>query len=133
MTSEPLTPDETYWDYCSRGELRLQHCVDCGSWQFPPGLRCNTCLSTDLRWEPVSGRAVAWSWLRMHRKYFADPAFTPPYLVTMVQLAEGPRMISSIQAPARDPRVGEDLRLVFDDVEDANGHRLPRFTYAEAG
>lgn len=134
VSLEHLTPDETYWHYCARGELRLQHCATCGAWQFPPAARCRKCLGRDLPWEQVSGNAIVWSWIRMHKKYFADPAFQPPYLVAMVELEEGPRMISSVDTgAAADPQVGEQLRLTFDEGEDAAGHRLPRFTIEGAG
>ncbi|GAA2000629.1 Zn-ribbon domain-containing OB-fold protein [Microbacterium ulmi] len=133
-----MTPDEEYWNHCARGELRLQRCDDCGAWLSPPATSCRECLSTRLTWTAASGRATVWSWIRMHRKYFAAPEFAPPYVVGMVLLEEGVRLISSIATPegirdpAVEPAVDAPLTLYFDEEPDAEGRRLPRFRLTEA-
>lgn len=96
-----------YWEGCSHGELRLQHCADCVAPFFPPQVRCPRCLGADLRWAPVSGRATLYSYMIQHRP---APGFEDrgPYAVAVVELEEGPRMMTNI---IDIPNTPEDLVL----------------------
>lgn len=133
------TPDDTYWEHTARAELQLQRCNSCTAWQFPPTGRCTTCLSTDLDWQLVKGSGTVWSWVRIHKAYFGDRTdLQVPYLVAMIQLSEGVRMISALRSPdgspelSRTPRCGEPVELMF-DPEPAAGSaaRLPVFRLVE--
>ncbi|MFI5957520.1 Zn-ribbon domain-containing OB-fold protein [Cryptosporangium sp. NPDC051539] len=101
----PLT--RPYWDGCAHGELRLQHCASCAAPFFPPQARCPRCRGADLEWAPVSGRATLYSYLIQHRP---APGFEDrgPYAVAVVELAEGPRMMTNI---VDIPNTPEDLVL----------------------
>ncbi|MEE8422449.1 MAG: Zn-ribbon domain-containing OB-fold protein [Dehalococcoidia bacterium] len=78
------------------GELRLQHCRQCGQYQYPPESFCYHCPSTDLEWETVDGSGTVYSYIVVHQRY--HPAFGDrlPYNVAVVQLDEGPRMLSNV-------------------------------------
>ncbi len=112
---EPFVPVPTpltapYWEGCAVGELRLQYCGPCNAPYFPPQIRCPRCLSDDVAWKPVSGRATLYSFLIQHRP---APGFEDrgPYAVAMVDLAEGPRMMTNIVGIPNTP---EDLVLDMD-------------------
>jgi uncharacterized OB-fold protein len=99
--SIPLPPypvetvlNDGYLEGLRAGELRIQRCENCGEYRFPPSRFCPRCLSTAWAWTPVSGRGTLWSWVRMHKRYI--PGFEPPYIVCLVQLDEGPRMIATV-------------------------------------
>ena len=84
-----------FYAHLARGELRLQRCASCRTWQHPPRYRCAHCGSSEIAWEPVSGRGRVFSWTTTHRA--VDPAFTPPYAVLIVELAEGPRLVGNLR------------------------------------
>jgi hypothetical protein len=115
-----------YWEAAKRHELVLQRCDSCGHYRYPAGLSCPACLSDKLRWVKVSGRGTVYTWTVIHQLY--HPAFTAdlPYAVVAVELAEGPRMNTSLTAcKIEDIRVGMPVEVVFDDVTEVM--TLPRF------
>lgn len=89
----PTPETEPYWEGCAAGELRLQRCTACDAHYFPPRPFCPTCLSDDVVWEAVSGRGTLHTYVINHR---AAPGFEAPYAIAVVQLDEGPRMMSNI-------------------------------------
>jgi uncharacterized OB-fold protein len=78
------------------GELRLQQCTQCGAYQYPPESFCFQCPSTDLEWKAVDGSGAVYSYIIVHQRY--HPAFGDrlPYNVAIVELDEGPRMLSNV-------------------------------------
>jgi uncharacterized OB-fold protein len=102
--------DAAYWDATDAGELHLQECGGCGTWRFPPTKVCPACMSTDYTWKGSTGRGVLWSWIRMHRQYFAAFEDKLPYNVAMIQLDDGPRLISTIVKQDED-RLKCDARV----------------------
>lgn len=86
--------DLPMWESAERGRLALQGCSGCGAFRYPPGPSCPKCLSSDYRWQEVSGRGRILSWVVFHRQYFED--FPPPYNVIAVRLEEGPIVVSNL-------------------------------------
>ena len=84
-----------FYAFLARGELRVQRCAACETWQHPPRHRCAQCGSVDVTWEPATGRGRVFSWTVTHRA--VDPAFTPPYAILVVELAEGPRLVGNLR------------------------------------
>jgi uncharacterized OB-fold protein len=84
-----------FYAFLARSELRLQRCAACGTWRHPPRHRCAHCASVDATWEPATGRGRVFSWTVTHRA--VDPAFTPPYAILVVELAEGPRLVGNLR------------------------------------
>ena len=99
----PTPETQPYWDGCAAGELRIQRCVDCGEPYFYPRPICPSCGSVNVEWFTASGDATLYSYVINHRPApgFEDEA---PYAIAVVQLAEGPRMMTSIRRRARHPR-----------------------------
>ncbi|MBN9427233.1 MAG: OB-fold domain-containing protein [Burkholderiales bacterium] len=87
---------DEYWSTLAAGEFKIRRCKDCGTWQFPPMTLCQHCLSENVAWERPSGRGRVWSWIRVHKPYFKSFSDQVPYLVAMIELDEGPMMISSL-------------------------------------
>lgn len=133
---KPLPPidDDTraYWAGLARGELLLQHCLDCRHVQFYQRQMCGRCLGPRLEHRPASGRATVHSFSTVHRPPSAEFRDDVPYTVVLVDLAEGPRMLSALVDcdPAR-VRIGLPVEIVFDRVTDEV--TLPRFRPAAGG
>jgi uncharacterized OB-fold protein len=117
--------DREYWEGCRRGELRLQQCDSCQEWRFPPEPRCPNCLSSDHRWKVTSGRGKVWSWIVMHQKYFAGLADQLPYNVAMIQLEEGPLMMSNVDYPNDQMECEMPVVVFFEDI--GGEFTIPRF------
>ena len=136
MAEAPVKPLPTpnadtlpFWEAAARGELRLQRCDACGRIQFPPRAICAQCRHPAPGWVTASGRGRLVSHTRVHRPPSA--AFKPdlPYVVALVALEEGPRIMVTLRgAAAEAPRLGDALRIRFDPPAGPHGIALP---YAE--
>jgi hypothetical protein len=126
---QPTPETQPFWDGCAAGELRLQRCRPCDAFYFPPRPFCPRCLSDDVAWEAASGRGTLHTYVINHR---AAPGFEPGYAIAVVQLDEGPRMMSNIVGVANTPdELVLDMPLVV-AFEDRGELRLPVFTPAGA-
>lgn len=118
--------NKTYWALARAHRLSVQRCLDCGDRHFPPGPVCPACLSDRQDWEEVSGRGKLVSWVRFHRAYWDGYRTEVPYDVCLVQLDEGPLVVSNFaRGTPEGVRMGMPMRVVFDDVTDEIS--LPRF------
>ncbi len=122
-SSTPLS--EPFWSGLEAGELRLQVCDNCETWRYPPtSPNCSGCLSTAVRWEKASGRGRLWSWTVIHHSY--SDAFETPYLVALVELEEGPVMVSTIIGTVpTDLHCDMALELIV--VNTHQGESIPMF------
>lgn len=102
---EPTELSRPYWDALRDGHLMFQRC-DCGHAWLPARKHCPGCLKPGPRWERASGKGILLSWVVYHTAY--HPAFADrlPYNVALVQLDEGPRLLTNI--------VGGDEALIAD-------------------
>ena len=125
-----VTPEmRPFYEGARRRELRVQRCRACGALRFPARALCSQCLSTDAEWVAVSGRGEVYSFNVMHQVYHPGFAAEVPYAVVLVQLAEGPRLLSNLVGIAPDAiRIGMPVRVVFEDVSDEV--TLPKFAPA---
>lgn len=117
IVPSPVGPNAEFYAFLARGELRLQRCSACGAFRHPPRHRCAQCGSLDATWQPVSGRGRLFSWTVTHRP--VDPAFTPPYVVAVVELEEGPRLVGNTRDDvelALDAPVVVEIEPVSDSV-----------------
>ncbi len=122
----PRRVDEPYWEATRGGELRIQHCLDCGEWWFPPSEFCPNCLGHAIEWAKVSGSGTIWSRIFMHQPYFRAFADDLPYNIVWVKLDEGPMMTANVVGTKNELiDVGERVQVTFDAVTDEV--TLPRF------
>jgi uncharacterized OB-fold protein len=86
---------EPFWDGTRQGELRVQRCLDCDRLRWTPLAACPGCWSERTAWEVMSGRGTVHAYTVVHRPM--DPlAFTAPYVLAVVELDEGPLMLTNI-------------------------------------
>lgn len=126
----PTPETKPFWDGAAAGELRIQRCLDCGRPFFYPRTLCPNCGSEHVEWFTASGRATLYSYVINHRpaRGFEDEG---PYAIAVVQLAEGPRMMTNIVGAEADGlAVGLPVEVVFHDT--GEGAALPRFRPAAA-
>lgn len=127
------TGDEFY-AWCARGELRLRRCNACREWCHVPRVTCPNCASTDWAWEPVKGTGRLYTWTVVHRAM--HPAFMGdvPYAVVVVELDEGPRIVSGmVDCPIEALEMEMPVEVVFERSDRWGDRVLPRFRRTAGG
>lgn len=117
---------EPFWNATKQHRLSIPRCKACDQHHFYPRELCPHCHSDELEWTDVSGRGEIYSYTIARKP--AGPAFAAdvPYVVAMIALDEGPRMLTNIiTADVDSVRIGDRVRVKFDDV--AADLTLPKF------
>ena len=115
----PVIDDESrpYWEAARAHRLVLQRCGACGRHVFYARALCPHCHRDALEWVRAAGTGVVYSFTVVHRpasKAFADRV---PYVVALIDLDEGPRLLSTLRVsdPAQ-ARVGQRVAVAFEDL-----------------
>ena len=127
---KPTPETQHFWDGTRANELRLQRCDACANVYFPPRPFCPACASRKVSVFKASGKATLYSYVINHRP--AAPGFTPPYAIAVVELQEGPRMMSNIIDCPQTPETLEldmKLEVAFEKLDDTI--TLPQFRPAK--
>jgi len=108
-----------YWAAAADGRFVLQQCGACSRFQFYPRSLCHYCFSTDLKWTEASGGAEVYSYTRIYRPPTAAYRDEVPYVLALVNLDEGPRMMTKIVTD--DPEsvdIGMRVAVTFERIDD---------------
>jgi len=120
----PSEYSQAFWDATAEGRFLIQRCNACAKALFYPRVNC-TCGSTDLRDEDASGRGTVFTYTVARRpthRSFGES----PYVIAIVELAEGPHVTTNIVDCDPDAvRVGLEVEVVFAPAID--GVALPLF------
>ena len=116
-----------YWDSLAQGALSFQRCSACGHAWLPARSECPACLSGRWAWEKAAGGAKLISWVVYHVAFHPAMAKRLPYNVAIVQLDEGPRLISSVVGVDDAETLKIDQRLQL-RIEQEGDTAVPRFT-----
>jgi uncharacterized OB-fold protein len=125
-TPDPVT--KPFWDSLKEHAVKLQKCGGCNQFIFYPRPLCPSCMSDDLAWTAVSGKGIVHAFAIPHRHL--NPAFgsTAPFVVALIELEEGARIMSNLVEVDPTPEavtVGMAVEIVYDDVTD--DVTLPKF------
>ena len=86
-----------YWRALDEGRLVFQRCLARAVTRgCPRGANARAASRRRAHWETASGNARLVSWVVYHHGYHEYYATRLPYTVAVVELAEGPRLISNI-------------------------------------
>ena len=123
----PTPETQFFWDKCKEHELWLQRCQTCQHVFFYPRLHCPQCLSDNVPGFRASGKGTLWTYMINHRPVpgFEDDA---PYAIAVIQLEEGPRMMSNIVGIENTPEnlvLDMALEVVFEDATEEIS--IPKF------
>lgn len=115
---EPVPETAFFWEKVRKHELWIQRCLDCSRVFHYPRFHCPQCTSSDLQWFQASGIGTLYSYMINHRP---APGFEEevPYAIAIVQLEEGPRMMTNIIGIENTPEnlvLDMALEIVFEDV-----------------
>jgi uncharacterized OB-fold protein len=124
---KPTPETEPFWRAAKEHRLLIQRCKACGRHYFYPRPLCPHCWSRSVEWVEVSGRGRLHTFVINHRPPRNFPTQSP-FIIGIVELEEGPRLMTNIVGVAADPAVLQcDLavEVVFEDITDAIA--LPKF------
>jgi hypothetical protein len=93
---EITTLSKPYWDALGEGRLCFQQCECCNHAWLPPRSECPECWEAKWQWKTASGRGRLISWVIYHHAYHPEFKARLPYNVALVELDEGPRLITNI-------------------------------------
>lgn len=120
-TPQPNADTAPFWAGCEAGRLTLQRCAACGAHQFPPRPFCAACRADAPEWIEASGKASIASFSIVHRAPVPALRDETPYVLALVDLAEGPRLMTNIVDCDPDSvRIGQKVRFVFRAVADGS-------------
>ena len=130
---QPTPETAPYWEALREHRLRMQWCRDCRGFYFYPRPFCRTCGGANVEWRELAGSGTLYSFVINH---LPAPGFEGdvPYVIALVDLDEGPRLMTNLVNVAPDPaviRVGMPVRVVFHDA--SAEVTLPLFEPAAAG
>lgn len=105
-----------FWERAHEHELWIQTCLACGKAVFYPRQICPHCWG-ELKWQRATGQGTVHSFTIVHRP--PSPAFAAdvPYVVGLVDLEEGCRIMARLGGQAVDAWcIGQTVAVTFDDV-----------------
>jgi len=134
--SEPQRPqpvitdlNRPFFDGLANNELRLQRCENCHLLRYPIAIVCPNCLSRDAAWETLSGRGIVHSSVVFHQVYNAAFADKVPYNVAIVELEEGPLLMTTVvETDPSAVAVGDRVTAIFTTIGD--DATIPQFVPA---
>ena len=125
------TPDEEtapFWDGVNADTLLIKHCTACGRFHFYPRPFCPHCWSTDVEWFVASGRATLYTWSVVYNNDLPPFSERLPYVAALVNLEEGPRMMTNVvDCPFDELEADMALEVVYDQISDDPPVKVPRF------
>jgi len=125
---QPSPETQPYWDGCRRHELWLPYCPPCRRFFFYPRPFCPHCFAWDIEWRQASGRGKLYSYAIQYRPQGPGFENEVPYITAIVELEEGPRLMTNLVGVEPDPaaiRCDMPVEVVFEDVNEKVS--LPKF------
>ena len=111
----PDGKDAPFWDGLLEGQLKIQRCEKCASWNWSPTWRCGQCGSWDLNWEEVERRGIVYSWIRTWKAFSPQLADIVPFVTVLVELpqANNRRLLGMLVGPEEGLRIGAPVEGVI--------------------
>jgi uncharacterized protein len=111
------TPDnatQEFWSGTHEGRLRIKRCNACRRAHFYPRPFCPYCWSEDVVWEDASGRGSLYTYSIVYQNDLPPFPERVPYVAAVVELEEGPRMMTNVvDCPFDQLRVGMELEVTY--------------------
>ena len=110
-----------FWDGCKHGQFLLRHCNACGHDFHYPRPFCPRCWDDDVSWREASGRGTLYTYSIVHVNDLPPFGERVPYVAAIVELEEGPRVMTNIEGVPFDELRAEmpvtvEYKAISDDV-----------------
>ena len=123
-----------YWEAARDGRLLIATCAACGKVHHYPRPFCPHCWSEDVHPVQASGMGTLYTYSTVYVNDLAPFRERLPYIAAIVELAEGPRLMTTIEgAEPEELRVDMPVTAVFRPVDenDADSAYLTIFIPSE--
>lgn len=118
----PITPEtRPYWDGLREQRLMLPQCGACRHVFWYPRALCPRCHARDITWIQASGRGRLHAFGIAYQSFNRAMKVPTPHVLALVELAEGPRMLSNLIGVDPDPaaiRCDMPVEVVFSKLTD---------------
>ncbi|HEY1828412.1 MAG TPA: Zn-ribbon domain-containing OB-fold protein [Acidimicrobiales bacterium] len=118
-----------FWEAAKNERLLIKHCTSCGKFSYYPRPFCPHCWSEQVEWHEASGEGTLYTWSVIYNN--DQPIFRDrvPYVAAIVDLAEGPRMVTNvIDCPFEELSIGMPLKVTYMPISD--DYTIPVFVKA---
>ncbi|MEW9676641.1 Zn-ribbon domain-containing OB-fold protein [Lentibacillus sp. L22] len=117
--SKPVTDEESrpFWEGLNNKELLIQQCGSCGENIFYPRSICPYCFSEEIQWRKVTGNGKIYSYTVVHQA-FGPYKEEVPFVVGIVELDEGVRMMTRIIGDREQIEVDKEVTVLFEQIDD---------------
>ncbi len=116
---QPDLETQPFWDAANDGRLLIKHCNACTKYHFYPRPFCPHCWSSEVEWVEASGRATLYTWSVVVSNDLPPFDERVPYVAAVVDLAEGPRMMTNVVDCEFDAlEIEMALEAVFQPISD---------------
>lgn len=116
---KPIYDEESkpFWEGLKKHELKIQQCNDCNQFIFYPRSICPNCFSEHLSWMNAKGQGTIYSYTVIHQA-FGSFKETVPYIVAVVELDEGVRMMTRIVGKRDQVAIDKRVTVTFQAIDD---------------
>ncbi len=122
----PNADNKEFWESCKKHQLRIQKCQGCGELRWPPSFLCPHCHSQESEWVRVSGKGTVYTFTVFHRAYHLGFKEDIPYVTAVVELDEGPHLLSNIvDCEPGEVRCDMPVEVVWEDIDE--DFSIPKF------
>lgn len=106
-----------FWDGLKKKELLIQLCGDCDQFIFYPRSICPNCFSEQIHWYKSNGTGNIYSFTVVHHAFchFKEEV---PFIVAIVELDEGVRMMTRIIGDREDIAIGKRVSVVYQKINE---------------
>jgi uncharacterized protein len=115
-----------FWEATRARELLLPWCTECERAMWYPREVCPACFGSAIEWRQAAGSGVVYASTVHHLPGPGRAESDVPYVVALIELPEGVRMMSNVvNLPPDDVFVGMDVKVTWKALSD--GRNLPQF------
>ena len=105
-----------WWEGCRNDELLVQKCSQCGAYQFYPRVICTSCMGSELEWAKATGNGTVLTYTIVRLPVSPAYAADVPYVIALIELDEGPKMMSVVEGCDPEEVVtGMPVEVIFDE------------------
>ncbi|QMV03503.1 DNA-binding protein [Devosia sp. D6-9] len=112
-----LAPYRNFRDGLAAGELRYMQCEGCSQPFFYPRVVCPHCGGTRLAWRTSAGEGAIYSLSTIGEGEAS-------YIVALVDLDEGFRVMSNVESAGEAPAIGDRVRARAVEAREAAPARI---------
>ncbi len=123
---QPNADSLAYWNAAREQKLLIRKCKACGELHFMPRYLCPNCWSDQLEWIESKGSGSVHSFTIIRRAPLTSFAALGPYVVALIELDEGPRMVANVLGDdALAVKIDDKVQVIFQ--ERGEGAMVPQF------